>query len=190
MDDETKFGGHGTHVAGILGAVGDNGIGVTGVNWNTTILPVKWLNGAGSAPRPSASTPSNGWCGQAGRGQRPGRQRVATFFVGTAYSQALSDEIDVLGQNDILFVTPPGTRLTTTTTRPPPLPCGYNRATKLRHGLRPERKPTCANYGDTTVDLAAPGTNVYSKLRGGTYGYLSRGLAGLRVADNFFFLGM
>ena len=44
MDDEIEYGGHGTHVAGILGAVGDNGIGVTGVNWSTTILPVKCLD--------------------------------------------------------------------------------------------------------------------------------------------------
>src|SRR5213076_3091949 len=48
MDDDTIYGGHGTHIAGIIGAVGNNGIGVTGVNWRTTILPVKFLNAAGS----------------------------------------------------------------------------------------------------------------------------------------------
>ena len=32
-DDQT---GHGTHVAGTIGAVGDNGLGVTGVNWSST----------------------------------------------------------------------------------------------------------------------------------------------------------
>ena len=35
MDDDTKYFGHGTHVAGIIGAVGNNSTGVTGVNWRT-----------------------------------------------------------------------------------------------------------------------------------------------------------
>jgi subtilisin family serine protease len=48
MDDDTVYGGHGTHVAGILGAVGNNGVGVTGINWTTTILPVKWVNSSGT----------------------------------------------------------------------------------------------------------------------------------------------
>ena len=40
MDEDTTYDGHGTHVAGIMGAVGNNGIGVTGINWQTSILPV------------------------------------------------------------------------------------------------------------------------------------------------------
>ena len=46
MDDH----GHGTHVAGTIGAVGNNGIGVTGVNWDVQIMAVKFLgaNGSGS----------------------------------------------------------------------------------------------------------------------------------------------
>ncbi len=43
MDDN----GHGTHVAGIIGAVGDNGTGVAGVNWNVTIMPLKFLDANG-----------------------------------------------------------------------------------------------------------------------------------------------
>ena len=53
MDDDTTYGGHGTHVAGIIGAVGNNGIGVAGMNWQTTILPVKWLDST-----PPAATPA------------------------------------------------------------------------------------------------------------------------------------
>src|SRR5256885_12309449 len=44
MDDH----GHGTHVAGTIGAAGNNGLGVAGVNWNVRIMPVKFLNAQGS----------------------------------------------------------------------------------------------------------------------------------------------
>ena len=44
MDDQ----GHGTHVAGIIGAVGNNSLGVAGVNWNVKILPCKFLDALGS----------------------------------------------------------------------------------------------------------------------------------------------
>ena len=44
MDDN----GHGTHVAGTIGAAGNNGIGVTGVNWHVRLMPLKFLSGAGT----------------------------------------------------------------------------------------------------------------------------------------------
>src|SRR6058998_1957880 len=44
MDDN----GHGTHTAGTVGAVGDNGIGVTGVCWSVQLLPLKFLSSGGS----------------------------------------------------------------------------------------------------------------------------------------------
>ena len=40
--------GHGTHVAGTIGAVGNNGVGMAGINWKVRILPVKFLNSSGS----------------------------------------------------------------------------------------------------------------------------------------------
>ena len=71
MDDH----GHGTHVAGTIGATGNNGVGVAGVNWNVRIMPVKFLNAQGSgstadaisavlyAAQNGADVMNNSWAG-------------------------------------------------------------------------------------------------------------------------------
>jgi subtilisin family serine protease len=178
MDDETVYGGHGTHVAGIIGAVGNNSVGVTGVNWKTTILPVKWLNSSGSGTTSDLISALD-WvlkAKQAGVNVRVVNDSAT--FVGTAPSQALSDEIDLLGQNNILFVTAAGN---TGDNNDDPAkrryPCGYDRPTEIcvTASNQADQLPSWANYGPSTVDLAAPGNNIYSTLRGGKYGYISGG---------------
>lgn len=178
MDDDTVYGGHGTHVAGIVGAVGNNGIGVAGVNWHASILPVKWLN-------------SEAWGETAGliealqwilRVKQEGvNVRVvddSATFAGTTYSQALSDEIDTLGANGILFVTSAGnTGQNDDEASAKRYPCGYDRPTEICVTASDDEDelPSWANYGEHTVDLAAPGVSIFSTLRGDAYGYLSGG---------------
>nr|MBA2559789.1 S8 family serine peptidase [Propionibacteriales bacterium] len=178
MDDDTVYGGHGTHVAGILGAVGDNGIGVAGVNWTTTILPVKWVGSGGSGTTSNLIIALD-WLVQAK--QAGVNLRVVNdsqTWSGTAPSQALSDEIDLLGQNGILFVTAAGN--THDNNDNPALrrwPCAYERPTEICVTASDQRDalPSWANIGPTTVDLAAPGNNIYSTLRNGAYGVVSGG---------------
>jgi subtilisin family serine protease len=178
MDDENVYGGHGTHVAGILGATGNNSTGVAGMNWATTILPVKWLdsNGNGSTSQLIAALE---WVLKAKRaGVNVRIVNDSATFVGTASSQALSDEIDALGANDILFVTAAGN--TGESNDDPSVgryPCRYGRPNELcvTASDQRDRLPSWANFGAKTVDLAAPGANIYSTLRNGTYGYVSGG---------------
>ena len=178
MDDDSYYGGHGSHVAGIMGAVANNGVGVAGMNWQTTILPVKWLNSSASGST-SGLIAALQWlvaAKQAGVNVRVVNDS-ATFW-GTAYSQALSDEIDTLGANNILFVTAAGnTGNNNDETAVRRYPCGYDRPTEIcvTASNNNDQLPSWANYGPNTVDLAAPGVSIYSTLRNGSYGYLSGG---------------
>jgi subtilisin family serine protease len=158
-----------------MGAVGDNLIGVSGVNWTTSILPVKFLSSSGSGPT-SRLIAALEWLVQAKQaGVNVRVVNDSATFVGTAYSQALSDEIDKLGANDILFVTAAGN--TGDNNDDPSLrryPCGYDRPNEICVAAsdQKDRLPKWANYGPNTVDLAAPGNNIYSTLRNNTYGYV------------------
>jgi thermitase len=178
MDDDAFYGGHGTHVAGIMGAVGNNGTGVAGMNWQTSILPVKWLNSEawGSTSGLIAALRWLVAAKQAGVNIRVVNDS-ATFY-GTAYSQALSEEIDTLGQNNILFVTAAGnTGDNNDQEKVRRYPCGYDRPTEIcvTASNNNDQLPSWANYGAHTVQLAAPGVSIYSTLRDNTYGYLSGG---------------
>ncbi len=174
MDDDTAYSGHGTHVAGIIGAVANNAAGVAGVNWTASIMALKWLssNDTGST---SDLISAMDWvikAKQAGVNVRVANDSIT--FVGTAYSQALSDEIDLFGSNDILFVTAAGNTAQNNDTTPR-YPCSYNRPNMICVAASDQNDHlwSSSNYGPTTVELAAPGVNIYSTLRLSNYGYIS-----------------
>src|SRR5436309_7599729 len=76
--DPRDFNGHGTHVAGTIGAKGNNGIGVAGVNWNVHLMPVRVLDGGGSG---SSSAITNGFLYACAHGARV----VNASLGGTGY---------------------------------------------------------------------------------------------------------
>jgi subtilisin family serine protease len=183
MDEETLsfggYGGHGTHVAGILGAVGNNGLGVTGVNWQTTILPVKWLQTANSANETEHLVEALKWLVKA---QEAGvNVRVVNdspTFNASGPSPELEHEIKVLGEHQILFVTSAGNDGSNDDeANVLRYPCKYRLPNEIcvTASNNEDKLPSWANTGRESVDLAAPGVSIYSTIRGGEYRYLSGG---------------
>jgi subtilisin family serine protease len=185
-DDDTRYGGHGTAVAGIIGAVGNNGIGVAGVNWQTTILPVKWLNQKAEGST-SGLIEALRWLVAAKRaGVNVRVVNDSQTFPGTAFSMELKEEIEELAANNILFVTAAGN--SGDNNDEPTVgryPCRYDLPNEICVTATDDNDqlPSWANYGPSTVDLAAPGVSIFSTLREDAYGYLSGGsMAAAQVA--------
>ena len=185
-DDDKHYEGHGTAVAGIIGAVGNNGIGVAGVNWQTTILPVKWLNQQAEGST-SGLIEALRWLVVAKRaGVNVRVVNDSQTFLGTSSSPPLEKAIEELAANDILFVTAAGN--SGDNNDEPTVgryPCRYDLPNEICVTATDDNDllPSWANYGPHTVDLAAPGVSIYSTLREDAYGYLSGGsMAAAQVA--------
>jgi subtilisin family serine protease len=166
--------GHGTHVAGIMGAVGNNASGVAGVNWTTTILPVKFANRTGSGTTSNLLTAIDWVLTAKAAGVQVRVLNDSLTNPGDAYSQALADQIARLGDNGILFVTAAGnTKQDNDVTAR--YPCNYGAANEICVAAtdQKDRRAGFSNWGDQTVDLAAPGKNIYSTLPKSGYGYMS-----------------
>jgi len=177
QDEDEAYGGHGTHVAGIIGAVGNNGLGVTGMNWVTSILPVKWVQAAGSETDDLLRALQ--WLLRVSKeGVNIRVVNDSLTFSHTAYSLAVKKAIEALGERNILFVAAAGnTGDNNDEEAVRRYPCGYDLPNEICATAIDNRDelPKWANYGPHTVDLAAPGESIYSTLREGKYGYLSGG---------------
>ncbi len=97
MDDNR----HGTHLAGIIAAQGNNGVGVTGVNWSARIMPVKFMNAAGAGTTATAINAIN-------YAVRNGAKVINASFGGGAFSQAMFNAINAANNAGVLFVAAAG----------------------------------------------------------------------------------
>ena len=155
--------GHGTHVSGTIAAVGNNGLGVAGVTWSTKIMPLKFLSAAGTgtvADAISAILYANA----------NGAAILNSSWGGDEFSQALLDAIEQTDANGALFVAAAGNSYVNTDLEPN-YPSDYEAENVVSVGATDQfdRRAWFSNYGTRTVDLGAPGTNIYSAWLGGSY---------------------
>ncbi len=159
MDDHF----HGTHVAGTIGAVGNDGAGIVGVNWHCRMVAIKFLDNTGNGSEGGAiaalqyaltvgvRVTNNSW------GNMPG-------------GQGLLDAIDACGQAGQLFVNAAGNNgwnLDFVPVYPTCYPTPYMITVAATDGR--DLRPSWSNYGATVVNLGAPGMTVYSCKPGGLY---------------------
>lgn len=166
--------GHGTHVAGIIGAAGNDGVGVTGVNWQVSIMALRIQDdrGAGST---SAMLAALRYATMMRRDH--GIMIVASnnsWDAPAGYSGVVEQAIREHGEAGITFVAAAGNKATNTDLAPQ-YPGGYDLPNVITvASLTPQGSlAASSNYGATTVDVAAPGTVIQSTYKNGTYGLLS-----------------
>jgi subtilisin family serine protease len=170
MDDNN----HGSHTAGTMGAVGNNGIGVAGVNWTTSMMGLKFLSASGSGSLADAISAIDFAVVAKANGQANVRA-LNNSWGGGGFSQALLDEINKAGANDILFVAAAGNNsLNHAIFAGYPCDYGYwNGAANVVCVAASDQNDNLASFSDygTGVHLAAPGTNVLSTIPGNAYAY-------------------
>lgn len=158
---------HGTHTAGTIGAVGNNGVGVVGVNWQVSIMCLKIFNAAGS-------TTTAAILNAVDYSIQMGVDLTSNSWGGGAFSQALYDLIQEAGTNNQAFVAAAGNDGVNTDTSPH-YPSAYDLANIIAVAAtdRNDLKASFSNYGLTTVDLGAPGVDILSTSPGNSYRLLS-----------------
>jgi hypothetical protein len=163
MDDNS----HGTHCAGTIGGVGDNRIGVAGVNWKVKIMALKFLSGAGGGTTADAIAAIR-------YSTRMGAKLTSNSWGGGGFDQGMYDAISEANRGRILFVAAAGNNGSDNDALPF-YPASFDldniisvAATDVGDGLA-----GFSCYGATTVDLGAPGVDILSCVPGNAYGLKS-----------------
>lgn len=165
-DTVAVCGGHGTHTSGTIGAIGNNSIGVTGINWNVKIMPLKVFKqvlfifcSASDSDIISAI-------------EYAADKEVKVSnnsYGGGAYSQALYDAIKA---SKSLFIAAAGNEGNNNDTNPS-YPASYdlNNIIAVAATDHNDALASFSNYGVTSVDIAAPGVNILSTTPNNTYSF-------------------
>ncbi len=169
MDDN----GHGTHVAGTIAAVGNNGMGVSGINWAGSIMALKFLGADGSGSTSDGIRAINYATMQ--RVRYGVNVRVINMsWGGGGFSSALRDAIQAAGAAGILSVAAAGNSARNNDAIPQ-YPSSYDAASLLAVAATDSRDnlASFSNYGAASVDLAAPGVSILSTYPNNRYVNLS-----------------
>ncbi|MFZ4766044.1 MAG: S8 family serine peptidase, partial [Roseimicrobium sp.] len=163
MDDQY----HGTHCAGTIGGAGNNGAGVAGVCWTVSLIPLKFLNSGGSGAISDAAE-------AVAYGTSIGVHLTSNSWGGGLFNQAFKDVLDASHAAGILFVAAAGNN-TSNNDLGDFYPSNYDSpcVISVASTTRTDAKSSFSSYGLTTVDLGAPGSEIYSAQPAGLYQNLS-----------------
>lgn len=156
---------HGTHVAGTIAAKGNNGIGSAGVMWSAKIMPIRFLGVSGYGDTANAASAII-------YAADNGARIINASWGGYGYSQTLYDAIDYARLKNVLFVAAAGNEANNNDGAYPSYPASYNLPNIISVAATDDddNLASFSNYGATSVDLAAPGVDIYSTVPVFTYG--------------------
>jgi len=172
--------GHGTLIAGVLGAVGNNGKGVTGVAWSVQMMACKCLDNLGNGSDSTLIA-----CIDYARTH--GARIINASLDSAGYSAAVSNAIVAARDAGILFIASAGNN-SGDVDATPRYPACYNidNIVSVAYTTRTDDLGFLSNYGATNVDLAAPGDQIYSTFPAtDSYYYPPSGL-GINLAGTSF----
>ncbi len=159
--------GHGTHCAGTIGAVGGNGIGVAGVNWEVSMVALRFLDALGSGYSSDAIDAVN-------YARTLGLDLTSNSWGGGGYSSVLEAAIRAAGDVGMFFIAAAGNDNVNNDVSPY-YPSSYDLdcIIAVASSDRNDSRSSFSCYGLISVDLAAPGTDIYSTVPNGSYGIKS-----------------
>jgi subtilisin family serine protease len=165
---------HGTHVAGTIGAVGGNGIGVAGVCWKVRLMNAKFLGNRGGTTDNAIKSVDY----FTDLKKRHGLNLVATSnsWGGGGFSQGLQDAIERANAEGILFIAAAGnSTLNCETSNCYPAEYPNANVIAVASITSTGALSSFSNFGSSTIDLGAPGSAIWSTIpaKNGSSSYAS-----------------
>ena len=158
--------GHGTHVAGTIGAIAGNGIGVVGVAPGVGIMAIKVLDRRGSGSNSGVIAGVDYAAANFTNGD------VANMSLGGGFSQALNNAVIAAAQKGLKFALAAGNESTDANTKSPASANHANIVT-ISSMTSTDSWSSFSNYGNPPVDFAEPGSSIFSTYKDGGYATLS-----------------
>lgn len=177
---KVSSGNHGTHVSGIAAAIGNNGKGVTGVNWGAKVLPI-----VGSSSSESVVIEAYGYALElrATYNETNGAKGAFVVVTNSSFGVDYGDPADYpiwsamydsLGKHGIISCAATANQnLDVEVSGDMPTKCTSDYLISVTNSTHTDSKYTSAAYGSVSIDLAAPGTSITSTLPGSSYGELT-----------------
>jgi molybdopterin synthase catalytic subunit len=165
--DPTDEHGHGTHTAGTIGAVGNNGAGVCGVNWHCKLMTLRFLGPSGSGSSADAIRALE-YC------VLKGVKVSNNSYGGDGFEQAFMDAIEATKSVGHIFCAAAGNANNNNDLNPF-YPAGYTNDNVISVAAVDSNgnRAGFSNYGATTVQLGGPGVGIISTYPTNTYASLS-----------------
>jgi thermitase len=184
-NDPLDQNGHGTHTAGTVGAVGNNALGVVGVNWNVKLMAIKIYSPSGTDTTSAMLVNSYNYVRlmkNRGVNIRVTNNSYGGCQEACGYDQATKDALDAMGNAGILNVFAAGNNNQNIETTPF-YPASYTSPSVLSvaASTSTDTRASFSNYGATSVDIAAPGQGILSTYNSSNSSYST--LSGTSMAS-------